>query len=154
MGTAQGSPAQTQKVFGILVRVFGFCLLVAVMCTGIALFCVCDLLANATRVDGEVVDLEYGAKGTAAPVVRFTTANGETLQLKSYLSTSPAQKVGDTVKVVYRTTNPRDWQIDDWIHLYFWTFMGLVFTFAWGMALTITKFVGDRRIRGQAKLSD
>ncbi len=147
MKTCAENPGQARKVLGILVRVYGVCLMAAAMGTLASLFCVYDLLANATHVDGEVVGLEHGAKGGLAPVVRFKTANGEILQLKSYLSTSPASNLGDSVKVVYRTSNPRDWQIDDWIHLYFWTLMGSVFTLAWAIAITITKLVGDHKIR-------
>ncbi|MBX9721661.1 MAG: DUF3592 domain-containing protein [Candidatus Obscuribacterales bacterium] len=153
MNTAARNPVQARKVFGILVKVFGFCLLAATMVTIISLFCVNDLLANATHVDGQVVALESSAKGALAPVVRFKTTNGEILQLKSFLATSPAPKVGDSVKVVYRTSNPRDWQIDDWIHLYFGTLMGSVFMFAWAMALAITKLVGDRQIRKLERVS-
>ena len=147
MNTTTESPVQARKVIGILVRVFGFCLLAATMVTIISLFCINDLLANATHVNGQVIDLERGAKGTLAPVIQFKTANGEVLQLKSYLSTSPGPKVGDIVKVVYRTSNPRDWRIDDWLHLYFYPLMGSIFMLAWAIALTITKLAGDHQIR-------
>ena len=150
---AARTPGQARKVFAILLRVYGFCLLAAAMVTIISLFCVNDLLANATHVNGQVVNLEHGGKGGLAPVVRFKTTNGEILQLKSYLSTSSPPKVGDSVKVVYRTSNPRDWQIDDWIHLYFWTFMGLLFMFVWAIALTVTKLLGDHQIRKLERFS-
>lgn len=145
MVNAKGSPVRTRNVFAVLVKVYGFLFLIATIGTVISLVCVNDLLANAVHVNGQVVDISYGAKGRRAPVVRFKTANGEMLQLKSDLYTSPAPNVGDTVKVVYRTSNPRDWRIDDWIHLYFWTLMGLIFMFAWAMAITITKLVEIRR---------
>ncbi len=147
MVNAEGSPVRTRRVFAILFKVYGFLFLIATIGTVISLVCVNDLLANAAHVDGQVVDVSYGSKGTRAPVVRFKTASGEMLQLQSDLHTSPAPNVGDSVKVVYRTSNPRDWRIDDWIHLYFWTLMGSIFMFAWAMAITITTLVARYQIR-------
>jgi hypothetical protein len=147
MVNAKGSPVRIGNVFAILVKVYGCLFLIATICTVISLVCVNDLLANAAHVNGEVVDITYGAKGTRAPVVRFKTTNGEMVKLKSNLYTSPAPNVGDTVRVVYRTSNPRDWRIDDWIHLYFWTLLGSIFMFAWGMAIAITTLVGRHQIR-------
>ncbi|MBX9667320.1 MAG: DUF3592 domain-containing protein [Candidatus Obscuribacterales bacterium] len=154
MGTTPRSPGEARKVFRILVTVFGCCLLAATVATIVSLFFVNDFISNSTHVDGEVVGLERGAKGSLAPVVRFKTANGEILQLQSFLSTSPALKVGDGVKVVYRTANPRDWQIDDWIHLYFWTLMGSIFMLAWAIATTVTQLVGASLIRKLERVSD
>lgn len=147
MVNAEGNPVRTRNVFALLVKVYGFLFLIATIGTVISLVCVKDLLANAVHVNGQVVDITNGAKGRRAPVVRFKTANGEILQLKSDLYTSPAPNVGDTVRVVYRISNPRDWQIDDWFHLYFWTLMGSIFMFAWAMAITITKLVGHYQVR-------
>lgn len=141
------SPSEIRKVSAFLVRLYGFFFVVATIGTAISLFCVNDLLANATHVDGQVVATEYGAKGARAPVVRFKTAGGETLQLKSNLHTSSAPNVGDTVKVVYRTSNPQDWRIDDWIHLYFYTLIGSVFMFVWAIATIIVRFTSDYQIR-------
>lgn len=143
------SSARIRRDLKILLVVYSFCLFVATMVTTMSLFRVKDFLANATHVNGRVVALEPGAKGALAPVVRFTTASGETLQLKSFLSTSPAPKVGDSVKVLYRTSNPHDWLIDDWLHLYFWAIVGAMFMFAWTVALTITKVLGDRKGAGK-----
>jgi hypothetical protein len=142
MVNTESSPRQTRKVVAFLVKVYGFLFSLALTGTVISLICVNDLLANAARVNGEVIDITYGTKGTRAPVVRFKTAKGEIFQLTSDVYTSPAPNVGDVVKVVYRTSNPRDWRIDDWIHLYFWTLMGLIFMFAWAIAITITTVVG------------
>lgn len=147
MVKATKSPSQARRVLAFLVRLFTFFFVIATISTVISLFCVNDLLANAEHVNGLVVDIKYGTKGRRAPVVRFETTNGEILQLKSRLYTSPAPNVGDTVRVVYRTSNPQDWQIDDWIHLYFWTLIGSVFMFSWAMAIIITKLVGDNQIR-------
>ena len=128
-------------------RNYGSLFLIATIGTVISLVCVNDLLSNADHVNGQVVNITYDGKGRRAPVVRFKTANGEMLQLKSDLYTSPAPNAGDTVRVVYRTSNPRDWRIDDWIHLYFWTLMGSIFMFAWAMAITITTLVGHYQVR-------
>ena len=147
MFSAEGSPVRTRKVFAVLVTVYGVLFLIATIATVVSLVCINDLLANAAHVDGQVVDIAYGSKGTRAPVVRFKTASGETLQLRSDLYSSPAPNVGDTVRVVYRTSNPRDWRIDDWIHLYFWTLMGSIFMFAWAMAITITTLICRYQIR-------
>lgn len=147
MVKAESNPDQARKVFAILFRVYGLCLLAAAIATAVCLFSVNDLIANSTRVDGQVVDLERTAKGGIAPVVRFTTRKGEVIQLRSGLATSPAPKLGDSVKVLYRTSNPQDWRIDDLIHLYFWTFMGLFFMFAWALALAIVKLLHDRQNR-------
>ncbi len=154
MGTNPRSPAEARKVFRILVTVFGCCLLAATVATIMSLFFVNDFLTNSTHVDGEVVGLERGGKGSQAPIVRFKTVNGEILELQSFLSTSPAPEVGDRVKVIYRTANPRDWQIDDWIHLYFWTLMGAIFMLAWAIATTVTQLVGASLIRKLERSSE
>lgn len=144
-------PAQSirraQRCVVFLVRLFGSFFLLAMIAIAISLVYINDLLANATHANGHVVGINYDAKGRAAAVVRFETANSEIFQLQSQLYTSPGPKVGDTVKVVYRTSNPQDWQIDDWIHLYFYPLLCSIFMFAWGMAATITKLVGDSQIR-------
>lgn len=147
MQNARQNPERVKRVFSILVGVYGLLFLIAMTCTIVSLFSVNDLLSNATHVDGQVVALHYGAKGTRAPVVRFKTTTGETLELQSSIHSSLAPNVGDTVKVIYRTSNPRDWHIDDWIHLYFWTMMGSIFTLTWLLFLTSTKLIGDYQIR-------
>lgn len=147
MVNAEGSPIRGRKVFSILGRIYGLLFLISAICTIISLVCVYDLLVNAAHVNGQVVGIISGSKGRRAPVVQFKTANGEILQLQSQLYSSPAPNVGDTVKVVYRSSNPRDWRIDDWIHLYFWTILGSVFMFSWAMAITITKLIEDKQRR-------
>jgi hypothetical protein len=145
------SPTRARKVITFLVRLYCVFFLIATMGTITSLVFVNEFLANAAHVEGQVVDIAYGAKGTRAPIVRFTTTNGESIQLKSNLYTSPGPNVGDNVKVVYRISNPRDWRIDDWIHLHFWTFFGSIFMFAWGMAIALTKLIGDHQTRKLAR---
>ncbi len=142
MVKAEESPARTRNVLAVLVKVYSVLFLIAAIGTVISLVCINDLLTNAAHVDGHVVDLTTDAKGRRAPVVQFKTVNGELIQAKSDLYTSPAPSVGETVKVVYRISNPKDWRIDDWVHLYFWTIMGSIFTFAWAVAVIIVKLVG------------
>ncbi|MBX9720346.1 MAG: DUF3592 domain-containing protein [Candidatus Obscuribacterales bacterium] len=142
MVRVEASLARKRKVFTILFRVYACLFLIATTCTIFSLVSVNDLLANSSHVNGLVVDTTYGSKGRRAPVVRFQIANGEMLVLKSDFYTSSAPNVGDTVKVVYRTSNPRDWRIDDWMHLYFWTLMGSIFMFAWAMAIILTMLIG------------
>jgi hypothetical protein len=147
MVKADGNPVRTRKVLAVLVKVYGLLFLISTICTVVSLLSVNDLLANATHVNGQVIGLNYGSKGRRAPVVRFETANGEKLELKSDFYTSPAPNVGDTVKVLYRTSNPRDWRIDDWIYLYFWTLLGAIFMFAWAITLTVVILISRNQAR-------
>ena len=141
------SPEQARRVITFLVRLFSLFSIIAAIGAVISLGCVNDLIRNSSHVDALVVDLSYGAKGARAPIVRFKTASGETLQLKSQLYTSPSPNVGDTIKIVYRNSDPKDWQIDDWIHLYFWTLFSSVFMIAWAIAAIVTKAIGEYSIR-------
>ncbi len=143
MVNAEGSPARTRNVVAILVRVYSILFLIATLSSAISLVCVNDLLRSAAHVDGQVIDITRDAKGRRAPVVRFKTVNGQVFQAKSSMYTSPAPDVGDVVKVVYRISDPRDWQIDDWLHVYFWTLMSSIFMFAWAMAVIMTKLFGS-----------
>lgn len=138
---------KTRKVYTVLFIVFGLLFIAATAWTTLSLFSVYDLLANSTHVNGQVVNLVAGAKGTHAPVVRFQTTSGETVVLTSDLFSSPGPNVGDNVNVIYRNSNPRDWKIDDWFHLYFLTLMGSIFMFAWGFALVITAAIRHSQIR-------
>ncbi len=147
MVKAAKNPTQARKVIAFVIRLYCLLFLIATIGTVISLVCVNNLLANATHVTGQVVGINGDSKGRRAPVVQFKTTNGEVLQLKSQLYTSPAPNVGDTVGVIYRTSNPRDWLIDDWIHLYFWTLMGSVFMFAWAMAIAVTKLLDIYQMR-------
>lgn len=147
MVNAAGNLSRAPKVIPLLVRLYSLFFLIATTFTIVSLILVSDFMTNAVHVSGQVVGSEIGAKGTRAPIVRFRTTKGEMLQLKSSFYTSPAPNVGDTVKVLYRITNPRDWCFDDFMHLYFWTFLGSVFMFAWALAITLTKLIGDHQIR-------
>lgn len=147
MVDAETKRIRTQKTCSVLIKVYGVLLLISAVCTVISFVNVNELLVNATHVNGQVVEISRGAKGRRAPIVRFTTTAGETLQLRSDLYTSPAPNVGDTVKVIYRTSNPRDWRIEDWIHLYFWTMMGSIFTVCWAIAIFVIKVVERRQLK-------
>ncbi len=147
MNNADSRLAQTRIVFAILVKVFGIIFLIATVCTVVSLISVNDLLANAAHVDGQVIKIVSDSKERIAPVVRFKTSSGQILDLQSNFYTSPGPSKGDKVRVVYRNSNPRDWQIDDWIHLYFGTLMGAIFMFAWGIATMVTRLVGRHQVR-------
>ncbi len=147
MVKATKTASELRRVLSVLVGLFFVFFLIATICAGFALFRVNDLVASSTHVDGMVVGTNSDTKGRRAAVIRFQTTNGETRQLKSNLYTSPAPKPGETVKVLYRTSNPDDWQIDDWIHLYFWPMLGSIFMFTWGVAALVTKLAGDYQVR-------
>lgn len=127
------NPRSTKKALAILVKVFSMLFLAAATCTVVSVISVFDLLANSDHVEGKVVNLAIGNKGTRAPVVQFRTTGGESLELTSPVYTSSAPNVGDSVKVIYRKSNPHDWNIDDWLHLYFWTLLSSIFTVVWAI---------------------
>ncbi len=137
----------SRSVVALLIKIYGALFLLATFGTVISIVYANDLLKNSVHVDGHVISTVSDSKGRRAPVVQFKTAEGQTLQLKSDLYTSPALKVGDAVRVVYRKSDPLDWRIDDWIHLYFWTLMGAIFMFAWALAITITLLIGHFQTR-------
>lgn len=145
MINAEESPVRTRNVFTVLVRVYSVLFLTASISTVVSLVYVNDLLTNAAHVDGQVVDITSDAKGRRASIVRFKTVDGQVIQAKSDLYTSPAPSVGDSLKVVYRLSDPKDWRIDDWVHLYFWTLMGSIFMFAWALAVIIVKLIEYQR---------
>jgi len=145
MINAEESPVRTRNVFAVLVRIYSVLFLTATISTVVSLVYTNDLLTNAAHVDGQVVDITSDAKGRRAPIVRFKTVDGQVIQAKSDLYTSPAPSVGDSLKVVYRISDPKDWRIDDWVHLYFWTLMGSIFMFAWALAVIIVKLIDYQR---------
>ncbi len=132
------NPAQTRKTFATLAKVYGIIFLLSTIATTFSLINVADFLAHSTHVDGQVIDVTRDSKGRLAPTVRFKTADGQLQESKSNIYSSPGPNVGDSVKIVYRTSDPQDWQIDDWIYVYFWTLFGSIFMFAWGIATVAT----------------
>jgi len=82
--------------------------------------------ATASRARGVVVDVKtewFDLGGTAStgswlrfPVVRYQTANGQSVTFKSRTGTMPSPyKVGRQVPVLYNPADPRDARIDTFV---------------------------------------
>jgi hypothetical protein len=109
-------------------------------------------VAGAERATGTVIDLsrETDSEGTVTfnPVVRFTTADGRTVQFVSSSGSSSPAEVGDSVDVLYDPDDPRDAQLSGFFDL--WLFplvfggLGIAFTtvglFAPGFGLLAGRF--------------
>lgn len=81
------------------------------------------LLANGTHVEGDVIRLV--GSDTYAPVVRFTAADGRTVEFKGRGSSSPpAYDIGERVKVVYPTGRPGDAVIHGFFSLWGFALIG------------------------------
>ncbi len=144
MGNSIANKSDARRVYAILARVFGSCFLVFAICTAVSIYRVNDMLANSTHVSGQVVGLMTTAKGAKAPVVRFQTATGEMIQARANIASSSGPAVGDTVKVLYRTADPHDWLIDDFLNVYFWTMMSSIFSTVWGIVFVIMKVLASK----------
>jgi hypothetical protein len=91
-------------------------------------------VAQAERIEGTVVALDGGRKGTAHPVVEFTTADGEVVRFRgTWGSNPPSFHVGERVGVRYRPGDAPGARIDT-----FWQLWGLA-TF---LALFALPFAG------------
>jgi Protein of unknown function (DUF3592) len=113
-------------------------------------------VAGAEHATGTVIDLsrETDSEGrvTLYPVVRFTTADGRTVQFLSSSGSSSPPEVGDSVDVLYDPDDPRDAQLSGFFDL--WLFplvfggLGIAFTtvglFAPGFGLIAGRFGFDR----------
>ena len=87
---------------------------------------------------------------TYKPVVRFSTAEGKTIEFKSSFSTSPpAYRVGQSVAVVYLPDEPEKAQIRGFLSLWMGpmiiAFIGTIF-FLIGAAMVAADFRGSRRL--------
>lgn len=100
---------------------------------GVVLLVVCPIffvrtlqfVAGAERVTGTVIDLsrESDSEGTVTfyPVVRFTTADGRTVEFVSSSGSSPpSESVGDRVEVLYDPDDPQDARLTGFFHLWLW----------------------------------
>jgi hypothetical protein len=113
-------------------------------------------IAGAERTTGTVIDLsrQTDSDGTVTfnPIVRFTTADGRTVQFVSSSSSSSPPDLGDTVDVLYDPDDPRGAQLSGFFDL--WLFplvfggVGIAFTavglFAPGFGLLAGCFGLDR----------
>jgi len=81
-------------------------------------------VAQAIHADGEVIDLVRPPRcdsnsNALAPMVRFATADGETIEFRSdTASDPPSYAKGERVGVLYRPLAPRDARIDDFESLW------------------------------------
>jgi Protein of unknown function (DUF3592) len=109
-------------------------------------------VAGAERTTGTVIDLsrKTDSEGEVAyyPVVRFTTAEGRTVEFVSSSGSSPASKSeGDRVEVLYDPDDPRDAKLSGFFDL--WLFplafgaLGGIFVF-FGLFAPRFGLVADR----------
>ena len=79
---------------------------------------------GAERTTGTVIDLSEDFSsddGTVYyPVVRFTTAEGRTVEFRSSTGSSPPPDVGDRVEVLYDSDDPQDAQLSGFFDLWLW----------------------------------
>ena len=92
-------------------------------------------VAGAERATGTVIDLsvDFSSDGTVYyPVVRFTTAEGRTVEFRSSSGSSSQPDVGDRVDVLYDPDDPQDAQLSGFFDLWLWTIAlgGLGFLFS------------------------
>lgn len=94
----------------------------------VAIGIVTDLIP--VRAEGEFV-VKRGEGGTTIekkyryrPEIRFKTHAGRTIDFVASISTSPSRyAIGDEVEVLYDPENPKDVQINSFLHLWFATLM-------------------------------
>lgn len=80
-------------------------------------------IETATHAEGEVIDLERIRSSdnsvTWAPVVQFTTLQGETFQIQSSSSSNPPlYAVGEKIEVLYSPDSPHDAEMDGFFSLW------------------------------------
>ncbi len=113
-------PRNIAKLAMGLFAVLGFGMLIV---GGVLLTSSWDLLASGARAEGRVIDLEYRRSddgGSYYPVVRFRSAGGEEITLRSRVGTSPpAFSEGEAVTVLYDPRDPYAGKIDSFSQLWF-----------------------------------
>jgi hypothetical protein len=96
------------------------------------------LLKEGGTTSGTVLRLEASGKGASYPIVRFRPDNGEAIEGRGKVGSSPPEfKTGDTVPILYDKGDPKNWTINSWLNLYFLP----VLFFAFGSGLTIASFI-------------
>jgi hypothetical protein len=82
-------------------------------------------MAGAEHATGTVIDLSEDFSsddGTVYyPVVRFTTAEGRTVEFRSSTGSSSPPDVGDRVEVLYDSDDPQDAKLSGFFDLWLWT---------------------------------
>ena len=80
-------------------------------------------VTDAERSTGTVIDLDSQMSDgdiVYYPEVRFTTAEGRTVEFKSSSGSSSPPDVGDRVEVLYDPDDPRDAQLSGFFSLWLW----------------------------------
>lgn len=81
-------------------------------------------VSGAERTTGTVIELssEFSdGDEVFYPIVRFTTAEGRSVEFESSSGSSPpSESVGDQVDVLYDPDDPEDAQISGFFHLWLW----------------------------------
>jgi Protein of unknown function (DUF3592) len=92
-------------------------------------------MAGAEHATGTVIDLSEDFSSddeTVHPVVRFTTAEGRTVDFRSSTGSSSPPDVGDRVDVLYDPDDPQDAKLSGFFDLWLWTIalggLGIAFT--------------------------
>jgi hypothetical protein len=93
-------------------------------------------MAGAEHATGTVIDLSEDLSsndGTVYyPVVRFTTAEGRTVEFRSSTGSSSPPDVGDRVDVLYDADDPQDAKLSGFFDLWLWTIalggLGIMFS--------------------------
>ena len=97
------------------------------------------LVSEGATTTGTVVKVEY------YPIVHFRTESGEDFEEKSNFHSSPPEfKEGQTVEIVYERKNPKNWVVNNWLHLYF---LPTMFAIASGGLIFATTCVSIYRMR-------
>jgi hypothetical protein len=99
-------------------------------------------VSGSERATGTVIDLSSrtDSDGTVVyhPIVRFTTAEGRTVQFVSGSGSSPAaQSEGDSVEVLYDPDDPQDAKLSGFFDLWLWP---LAFAALGGMFVVFSLF--------------
>ena len=114
---------------------------------------------GADRAAGTVIELRSEVSDgdeVFYPVVRFTTAEGRSVEFVSSSGSSPpSESVGDEVEVLYDPDDPNDAQLSGFFHLWLWPLvlgpLGLIFgcfaLFAPRFGLLATPSSLERRFR-------
>lgn len=106
------------------------------------------LLKKGGTASGTVVSLQSSAKGAYYPIIRFQPEGGEAIEERGKVGSSPPEfKVGDTVPIVYDKSNPKKWNINSWLNLYFLPTMFFGFGTALAFASLITLIFDVKRKR-------
>ena len=100
------APARAWLLIGAAFLLFA---LIFLAVAGVLAWNTAAFLARAVQTEGTVVELAATGDGLFRPIIRFTTAGGETITFPAaQASTPPAYDIGETVGVAYDPARPRD----------------------------------------------